>query len=251
MPLPLRMGVASRCRRARPEVLTDEHSLVYLGALPRLIGAVGPQLENLLQAYRNGGGVSWAALGVNAREAQAALNRPWFEPRLAPALKSCDGLRGVLTSADIRIVDVGCGGGWSTVALAQAYPQARLMGVDIDPPTMEMPVRRANEAGVADRVTFHIAEGESLSDNDQFDAAFAFECLHDTPCPVEVLSSIRRRVRSGGQVVIMDEAVADEFCAPGDEVDQLMYVYSLFICLPDGLSSTPSGRNRHGDAGRS
>ena len=38
----------------------------------------------------------------------------------------------------------------------------------------------------------------------------------------------------------MDEAVADDFAAPGDEVDQLMYGFSLFVCLPDGMSSTPS-----------
>jgi SAM-dependent methyltransferase len=222
------------------EVLTDEHSLAYLGALPRLIAAVGPQLESLLGAYRNGGGVSWAALGADAREAQAALNRPWFESRLAPALNSCEGLRAVLSSPDIRIADVGCGGGWSTIALAQAYPHAQVVGVDVDSPAIDMARAAANEAGLADRVSFKVAEGESLSEDDQFDAVFAFECLHDMPRPVEVLSSIRRSVRSGGLVVIMDEAVAENFSAPADEVDQVMYGFSLFVCLPDGLSSTPS-----------
>ena len=38
----------------------------------------------------------------------------------------------------------------------------------------------------------------------------------------------------------MDEAVADEFHAPGDDVDRFMYSCSVFVCLPDGLSSTPS-----------
>ena len=38
----------------------------------------------------------------------------------------------------------------------------------------------------------------------------------------------------------MDEAVADDFTAPGDPVEQVMYSYSTLICLPDGLSSTPS-----------
>jgi hypothetical protein len=35
-------------------------------------------------------------------------------------------------------------------------------------------------------------------------------------------------------------AVVDDFRAPGDQVEQLMYGYSTLICLPDGLSSTPS-----------
>jgi len=36
------------------------------------------------------------------------------------------------------------------------------------------------------------------------------------------------------------QAVADSLQAPGDELEQVMYGYSMFVCLPDGLSSTPS-----------
>ncbi len=48
-----------------------------------MLAAVGVQLDKLLEAYRGGGGVSWGQLGDNARDSQAALNRPWFESRLA------------------------------------------------------------------------------------------------------------------------------------------------------------------------
>jgi len=222
------------------EVLTDEHSLAYLGPLPRLFGAVGPQLSTLLEAYRSGGGVSWAELGEDAREAQAALNRPWFESQLAPALNGCEDVRAVLSSPGARIADVGCGAGWSTIALAQAYPEARVVGFDIDQPSIDMARAAAAHEGVADRVTFRLAGGETLTERDQFDAAFAFECLHDMPRPVEVLSAIRSSVRPGGLVVVVDEAVADSLQAPGNEIDRFMYGCSLFICLPDGLSSTPS-----------
>jgi hypothetical protein len=67
-----------------------------------------------------------------------------------------------------------------------------------------------------------------------FDAASALECLHDMPRPVEVLAAIHDAVRPDGLVVIMDEAVADDFVAPGDLVEQAMYGYSTLICLPDG-----------------
>jgi SAM-dependent methyltransferase len=222
------------------EVLTDPHSLAFLGALPQIVASIGPQLPNLLQAYRQGGGVSWAQFGDDAREAQAALNRPWFESRLAPALNGCPGVPDILGAPGARIADVGCGGGWSTIALAQAYPDAVLIGFDVDPPSIEMARAAADQAGVADRVSFRLAEGETLAEQDQFDAAFMFECLHDMPRPVEILAAIRSAVRPGGLVVIMDEAVADEFAAPGDVVDQYMYGFSLFVCLPDGLSSSPS-----------
>jgi SAM-dependent methyltransferase len=222
------------------EVLTDRHSLNYLGALPQIFAAVGAKLDKLLEAYRNGGGVSWAELGDNARDSQAALNRPWFESALAPALASVPELNAVLQRPNARIADIGCGAGWSTIALARAYPTAAVLGVDIDEPSIRAAKANAEAAGIADRVRFTVGDAAGLAELGPFDAGFAFECLHDMPRPVEVLAAIHDAVRSDGLVVIMDEAVADDFFTPGDQLEQVMYGYSTLICLPDGLSSTPS-----------
>ena len=67
-------------------MLLDEQSLNYLGPLTRMAAAAGRRIDDLLTAYRDGGGVSWDAFGDDARESQAALNRPWFTQKLAPAL---------------------------------------------------------------------------------------------------------------------------------------------------------------------
>jgi SAM-dependent methyltransferase len=222
------------------EALTDRHSLTYLGALPRMFAAVGLHLRDLLAAYRTGGGVSWAELGADAREAQAAVNRPWFSSELAPALASVPDLHEVLSAPGTRIADIGCGEGWSTIALASAYPDAAVVGIDVDEPSVATARSNAETAGVADRVSFSLADGGRLDEPESFDAAFVFEALHDMPRPVEVLAAIRRAVRPGGAVVVMDEAVADDFTAPGDTVEKVMYGYSTLICLPDGLSSPPS-----------
>jgi SAM-dependent methyltransferase len=222
------------------EVLTDRHSLNYLGALPQIFAAVGAKLDKLLEAYRNGGGVSWAELGDNARDSQAALNRPWFESALAPALASVPELNAVLQRPNARIADIGCGAGWSTIALARAYPTAAVLGVDIDEPSIRAAKANAEAAGIADRARFTVGNAAGLAEFGPFDAGFAFECLHDMPRPVEVLAAIHDAVRSDGLVVIMDEAVADDFFTPGDQLEQVMYGYSTLICLPDGLSSTPS-----------
>lgn len=222
------------------EVLTDEGSLNYLGALPRFFAAAGLRLQDLLAAYRDGGGVSWAEFGDDARQAQAALNRPLFDSQLGPALAAVPQVHESLSAPGSRIADIGCGARWSTLALARAYPQAELVGFDIDQPSVDMARAAAVAAGLGDRVTFTLAEGESLSEHDVFDAAFLFECLHDMPRPVQVLTAVRESVRPGGPVVVMDEAVADDFHAPADDVDRIMYGYSMFVCLPDGMSSTPS-----------
>jgi hypothetical protein len=54
------------------------------------------------------------------------------------------------------------------------------------------------------------------------------------------LRTARESLADGGFMVVMDEAVADEFAPNGDDLERLMYGFSMFICLPDGMSSQPS-----------
>lgn len=225
---------------AHAEVLTDAGSLDYLAPLARMIAGVATQLHPLLDAYRTGGGVAWDRYGDDAREAQGDINRPWFERRLGDALASVPSLHELLSRPGTRIADVGCGHGWSTIALARAYPEASIDGLDIDEPALRAAREHAAEAGLADRITFHLVDGEELAEASAYDAAFVFEALHDMPRPVEVLAAIRAAVRDDGAVVVMDEAVAPHFAPDGDELERVMYGYSLFICLPDSLSTPGS-----------
>lgn len=224
---------------ATAEVMTDEHSLNYLAPIGRMFGAVGPVLPQLLDAYRTGGGVSWDELGDDGRESQAEANRPWYEHRLAEALAGVDEVHARLQGPGTRILDVGCGGGWSSIALALAYPGATVHGIDIDEPSVRLAEQNASDSGVADRVHFTHGDAAALPAG-EYDVAFAFECVHDMPRPVEVLAAVRRSLTADGFLVVMDEAVADEFAPNGDELERLMYGFSLCVCLPDGMSSKPS-----------
>ena len=192
------------------EVLTDGQSLNYLAPLARMLGAAAVQLPALVDAYRTGGGVGWAEYGVDMRESQADMNRPWFEHRLADALGGVPEVDAVLRRPGARIADIGSGGGWSTIALARAYPEAEVEGWDVDEPSVKLARDNAAEAGLGDRVRFHSADAAGLGEN-AYDAIFAFECIHDMSRPVEVLAGMRRALREGGTVVVMDEAVADSF----------------------------------------
>ncbi len=51
---------------------------------------------------------------------------------------------------------------------------------------------------------------------------------------------MRRLAAEDGAVLVVDEKVADDFEAPGDEVERLMYTYSVLCCLPVGMSEQPS-----------
>jgi 2-polyprenyl-3-methyl-5-hydroxy-6-metoxy-1,4-benzoquinol methylase len=225
---------------ATSECLCDSTSLAYLAPLARAFAAAAAQLPSLVEAYRNGGGVSWDQLGDHMRTAQAAMNRPVFEQQLGSALAGHGEVHDVLSRPGARLADVGCGFGWSAIALAQAYPNVRVDGFDVDGPSVEAARRHAREAAVDDRVTFNLAGGHSMADSGPYDAVLAFECIHDMPQPVEVLAAMRAAVKDDGLVLVMDEAVAHEFTAPGDDLERAMYGFSLLVCLPDGMSSQPS-----------
>ncbi|GLI27522.1 transcriptional regulator [Agromyces rhizosphaerae] len=216
-------------------VLTDRRNLAYIAPLARMFAAASQAMPGILDAYRTGGGVSWQQFGADARESQAEGNRPWFDAMPA-VLADVPHVHEALSRPDARIADVGMGLGWSSIALASAYPQLRVEGFDVDTASVVAAGENAREAGVADRVRFQATDAAELAEHGPFDAIFAFECIHDLPHPVEVLRAMRDAVRPGGSVVIMDEAVADAFAPNAGDLDRLMYGFSLFVCLPDGRS---------------
>jgi hypothetical protein len=58
--------------------------------------------------------------------------------------------------------------------------------------------------------------------------------------PVEVLQAARAVLAEGGMVLVADEKVADEFTAPGDELERMMYGWSITHCLPAAMAEQPS-----------
>jgi ubiquinone/menaquinone biosynthesis C-methylase UbiE len=134
------------------------------------------------------------------------------------------------------VLDLGCGLGASSVALARAYPRARVLGVDLDEASVAQARAAAAEAGVADRVSFVVSDAARLAEDDPFDLVTIFEALHDMGDPVGALQAARDRLAEGGSVLVADERVADTFTAPGDATERLMYGWSILHCLPATLA---------------
>ena len=137
-----------------------------------------------------------------------------------------------------RVADFACGGGWSSIGVARAYPNVQVDGFDIDEPSIRLANSNAEAEGVTDRVSFHQVDVATVSG--QYDLVLICEALHDMPQPVPVLAAARRLAGSEGAVIVMDERVAEKFEAPGSEIDRLMLGISNWVCLPDSMSSQPS-----------
>ncbi|GAB3618441.1 class I SAM-dependent methyltransferase [Okibacterium endophyticum] len=221
-------------------VLVDVLNPDYLAPLARMLTTAGEQMTALLEAHRVSGGVSWDAFGQGMRESQSDMNRPFFESLLADQLRGFDRVHELLSRPGSRAADIGCGAGWSSIALARAYPALTVAGYDIDAPSIKMATANARQEGVAERVSFSADDVVQSPPADTFEVVMAFECVHDMAQPVPVLTAMRELASDDGVVIVMDEAVGDEFTGRGDDIERLMYGFSLFVCLPDGLSTTPS-----------
>lgn len=226
---------------AHAAVLVDPESPDLMAPLTRMLVAAFGRLPELVDAYRSGAGLGWERYGADMREGQAAFNRPAFTHLLGtewlPAIADLHERLSAEPAA--RVLDVGCGEGWSTIAIARAYPGVRVLGIDLDEPSIVAAREHAAAAGIGDRVEFSHADAATL-DGEDFDAAIIIEAVHDMANPVPVLSAIRGALRPEAPLIVVDERVAESFSPPGDEVERFMYGWSITTCLPDGRSRTPS-----------
>jgi SAM-dependent methyltransferase len=214
-------------------VLVEPENLNFLAPLARLaIGVIVP-VDAVLEAYRSGGAVPYEAYGADVREGIAALNRPQFDNLTADWLGSIPEVDARLRAwPPARVADVACGSGWSSIAIARAYPEAIVDALDIDRKSIEHARANVAGAGLADRVRPAVHDASGSPSGARYDLVTIFEALHDMNHPVEALRAARESLAPGGSVVIADERVADRFTAPGDELERVNYGWSVLHCLP-------------------
>jgi len=139
-----------------------------------------------------------------------------------------------------RVADVGCGAGWSSIGLAQSYPRALVDGFDLDGPSIALARANAEAAGVGDRVQFHLRDAGDPQLAGRYQLVTAFECVHDMSRPVAALRAMRLLAGDGGAVLVADERVGDAFTAAGNDVEWMMYGWSILHCLPVGKADSES-----------
>jgi len=218
-------------------LLTDES-----GALPalhdlRCVLAAISQAGNLVTHYRDGTGMSFSADGDDMRIGQALATKQSYLVALPTSwLPALGDLHNRLRDQPGgRIADIGIGAGWSSIALARAYPLATVDGLDLDPASVDLARANAAAEGMFGGVNFQVQDAADPTLAGRYDLVCAFECLHDLTRPVRVLRAMRALLGSGGAVLIGDIASPDLFSAPGADSDRITYGYSLFHCLPVGL----------------
>jgi len=219
---------------AHVPVLADPDDIRYRAYNGVEIARAGRWLPQLVEAFRTGGApppLPWEP------EGRAEYNRATFLNLLGtqwlPAIE--DVHRRLRREPPARVADLACGHGWSSIAIARAYPLVTVDGFDLDSDVIAAAHRNAEQAGLSDRVAFAAADASDLDTADRYDLVTILEGLHDMSRPVDVLRAARGLLSPSGSVLIADELVADEFTAPASDLERYLYGWSVLACLPGAM----------------
>jgi len=105
------------------------------------------------------------------------------------------------------VLDMGCGAGNLLIRIAEAFPNARCVGVDVDRHGIEAARGNIAEAGLAERCTVELLGGDEIDRENEFDVVVLFEVLHEIPAAVRpgVLRNCHKALKPGAPAFIVDE----------------------------------------------
>ena len=229
----------ARARRYRlPEehvpVLADEDDLRYGTQVTIDLVRVARRLASLVDAFRDGGAppsIPWEPEGrANPNRARFLnlLGTEWL-----PAVPDVDAR--LRADPPARVADLACGMGWSSIAMARAYPSIVVDGLDLDEDAIAAAQGNAKQAGVADRVRFSATDAALLPSGNRYDLVTILEALHDMSRPVDTLRTARNLLTDDGTVIVADNRTADEFTVPASDRERQEYGWSLVSCLPGAM----------------
>jgi SAM-dependent methyltransferase len=217
-------------------VLAQENGPFFVGGVYQTLPALTGVFEQVVTAFRNGGGVSQSQYNDMMWDGIERFSASWFDNLLLqqwiPAMpdvkahleRGCD------------VADVGCGRGRALVKLAQAFPRSRYVGYDNFGPTIARATANARDADVSDRVCFQerdVSKGLPT----EFDLITTFDVVHDAADPFELLQSIRRALRPGGVYVCLDINCSDKLEENMHPLGAMFHGFSVFYCMTTSLAN--------------
>ncbi|HZR97531.1 MAG TPA: class I SAM-dependent methyltransferase, partial [Chloroflexota bacterium] len=216
-------------------LFADESSPAFLiGAFQTAVAAARIE-PKLVEAFTSGAGVGWHEHDDGLFHGVERFFRTGYQAHLVQSwIPALDGVEAKLREGAL-VADVGCGHGASTILLAKAYPRSTFIGFDYHAPSIAAARRRAEAAGVADRVRFAVASSKDYPGAD-YDLVATFDCLHDLGDPVGTAAHIRQTLAADGTWLIVEPYAGDRVENNLNPVGRAYYSASTLVCTPSSLA---------------
>ena len=215
--------------------LADEDSPFYILSAYESIASLYADEDQILEAFRSGGGMGWHEHDERLFRGTERFFRPGYRAHLvAEWLPALDGVTEKLERG-AKVADVGCGHGASTVIMAEAFPNSEFFGFDYHAASIERACEAAREAGVQEHITFDVASAKEYP-GDGYDLVCMFDCLHDMGDPVGASAHVLETLHHDGTWMVVEPFANDRVEENLNPVGRLFYGASTVICTPASLA---------------
>jgi len=214
--------------------LKDESSPAYLPGFFQI--ALGSVIDSprVMEAFKTGAGIGWHDHVDDVYEGCERFFRPGYNANLVSSwLPAFDGLVEKLERG-ASVADVGCGHGASTVLMAKTFPNSTFRGFDYHEGSIATARKRAEDAGVSDRVSFAVAPAGSYAGS--YDLVTMFDCLHDMGDPMGAARHVLSSLAADGTWLIVEPAAGDRVEDNLNPVGRAYYSFSTLLCTPSSLA---------------
>ncbi len=215
--------------------LADENSPAFLPGMFQVALAAVKAEEQITERFKTGKGLGWHEHHHELFIGTERFFRPGYAANLIGSwIPALEGVTEKL-EAGATVADVGCGLGASTILMAKSFPKSKFFGFDYHDKSIETAQKRAQEAGVADRIQFKTAKAKDYP-GENYDFVTFFDCLHDMGDPVGAASHVRSTLKKDGTWMIVEPSAGDKLEDNLHPIGRAFYGASTLLCTPASLS---------------
>lgn len=216
-------------------VLADVESPFFVPNAWNVTASMWFDEEKSVETFRTGKGLAWDEHDGRLFCGVAAFFRNGYKANLVQNwLPALDGVVKKLEQG-IRVADIGCGYGHSTIFMAKAFPKSEFFGFDYHRESIDEARQNAINEGVSDRVHFEVATAKTLP-NHQYGLICFFDCLHDMGDPVGAARHAKQTLNKDGSLMLVEPYAGDQVEDNINPVGRLYYSASTTMCCAHSLS---------------
>jgi hypothetical protein len=214
-------------------IFADEDSPAFLTPAFDAVAAYLGNQDAVAEGFKTGAGIGWGNQTECLFCAVAKFFRPGYKANLVGSwLPALDGVVEKLERG-IKVADVGCGHGISTVIMAEAFPNSQFTGFDFHEGSIIEARGHAKEHGL-DNLQFETSLAKEYPG--KYDLVCIFDCLHDMGDPAGAMAHVHSSLASEGTCMVVEPQAGDSLADNLNPIGRLFYSASTMVCVPTSLS---------------
>lgn len=142
-----------------------------------------------------------------------------------------------------HVLDLGCGPADIPIRFVKALPKCRVTAVDASAPMIQLAEAAVGQAGLADRIALKQERMQTLALEEPADAALSNSLLHHIPNPYQFWYALKKQVKPGSCVLVMDllrpdspdaaQAIVDQYAAKEPAILRRDFYNSLLAAFTE------------------